>query len=254
MIYRAQGDDRISRLGYAVSHDGIEWMRLDQPVFEPQADYEVWGVEDPRITWLEDRWYMVYVGFSPLGTRVCLASTTNFIKWERHGVILPDVNNKDAALFPEKVNGRYCLLHRIPDDIWIAYSDDLLHWTDSVPIMHPRRHLWDGRRIGAAGPPIKTDEGWLLIYHGYDESRVYCLGAALLDLEDPRVVISRPEEPILVPEMPWERHGDVPNVVFSDAAVVVGDELYVYYGGADRVMGLATIPLAELMAFLKAAT
>ncbi len=250
MIYRAQGDDRISRLGYAVSYDGIDWMRLDKPVFVPEADYEAWGVEDPRITWLEDRWYMVYVGFSPQGTRVCLASTTNFIHWERHGVILPDVDNKDAALFPEKVNGRYCLLHRIPDDIWIAYSDDLLHWTDQAPIMSPRRHLWDGRRIGAAGPPIRTDEGWLLIYHGYDEARVYCLGAALLDLEDPRTILSRPDEPILTPELPWERKGDVPNVVFSDAAVLVGDELYVYYGGADRVMGLATVPLADLMAFL----
>jgi hypothetical protein len=137
-----------------------------------------------------------------------------------------------------------------PPDIWLAYSDDLLHWTDHQVVMCPRPGLWDSVRVGAAGPPVRTDAGWLVIYHGYDQARVYCLGVALLDIEDPARVLSRPESPILVLEMPWEMWGDVPRVVFSCANLVVGDELRVYYGGGDQVMALASAPLADLLAFL----
>ncbi|UCE19467.1 MAG: glycosidase [Gemmatimonadota bacterium] len=250
MLYRAQGSNYISRLGYAVSSNGFDWLRLDKPVFSPENEYEVRGVEDPRLTRIEDTFYIVYAGYSDNGTRVCLASTENFITWKRYGVILPDQDDKDAALFPEKNGDRYCMIHRIPDDIWIAYSDDLVHWTDHQIIMRPRKGNWDSTRIGAAGPPLKTEHGWLFIYHGYNEKRSYRLGVALLDSKDPSKIIAWPKEPILEPEETWEMHGDVPNVVFSCGAVEVDNTYYVYYGGADRVIAVATIPKADLLRFL----
>ncbi len=251
MIYRAQGSDRISRLGYAVSRDGFKWLRLDEPVFEPQENFEAWGVEDPRITQIGDMFFMLYTGYSEQGTRVCMAATKNFVTWERYGVILPKLDDKDAALFPEKIKGRYCLFHRIPDDIWVSFSDDLRNWTDHQAIMEPRVGLWDSVRIGIASPPIKTDAGWLIIYHGYNEAKYYSLGAALLAYDDPTQVLCRPEVPLLTPLTPWEKHGDVPNVVFSDAAVVVDGQLYVYYGAGDHVLALAMCDMKELMDFLK---
>jgi len=250
MLYRAQGLDYVSRIGYALSPDGFNWWRLDRPVFEPEAEYETRGVEDPRITPIGDTFYMVYVGYSPRGTRVCLASTKNFLTWKRYGAILPEWNNKDATLFPEKIKGRYCLIHRIPDDIWIAYSDDLKHWSDYQIIMKPRPGHWDSVRIGAAGPPLKTEKGWLFFYHAFDEKKVYRLGAVLLDLEDPGRVIRRPKEFILEPEETWEVRGDVPNVVFSGGAVEVNGRYYVFYGGADRVMAVATVSKEEMLDFL----
>jgi predicted GH43/DUF377 family glycosyl hydrolase len=253
MLYRAQGSDYISHLGYAVSADGFDWLRLHKPVFSPEGEYETRGVEDPRITQLGDTFYVLYTGYSDHGTRVCLASTENFITWKRYGVVLPDQDDKDAALFPEKTGDRYCAFHRIPDDIWIAYSDDLVHWTDHQIIMRPRRDNWDSARIGAAGPPIKTERGWLFIYHGYDEKRIYCLGAAMLDAKDPSRVTARLRDPILKPEEDWEIDGDVPNVVFSCAAVEVAATYYVYYGGADRVIAVATIPKVELLNLLSSA-
>jgi predicted GH43/DUF377 family glycosyl hydrolase len=251
MLYRAQGSDRISRLGYAVSRDGFAWMRLDQPVFEPESDFEAWGVEDPRITQIGDTFYMFYTGYAEQGTRVCMATTKNFITWERHGIVLPGYDDKDAALFPEKIRGRYCLFHRIPDDIWLAYSDDLRTWTDHHVIMEPRVGLWDSVRVGIASPPIKTESGWLILYHGYNEAKHYALGVALLALDDPSHVLSRPAVPVLTPLTPWEKRGDVPNVVFSDAAIVVKDQVYVYYGAGDHVLAVATCGMQELMDFLQ---
>jgi predicted GH43/DUF377 family glycosyl hydrolase len=251
MLYRAQGDDYVSRLGYAVSTDGLDWLRLDKPVFTPEGEYEGRGVEDPRVTQLGETSYVLYTGYSYHGTRVCLASTENFLIWRRHGVILPDQDDKDAALFPEKIGSRYCMLHRIPDDIWIAYSEDLVHWTDHQIIMRPRPDNWDSARIGAAGPPLRTEHGWLLIYHGYDDKRVYCLGAAMLEIESPSSVIARLRDPILTPREDWEIHGEVPNVVFSCGAVELEGTYYVYYGGADRVIGVATVPKVELLDALR---
>ncbi|MCL6431150.1 MAG: glycosidase [Anaerolineae bacterium] len=248
LVYRAQGTaDNVSRLGYAVSTDGVHFSRLDRPVLVPENEYERWGVEDPRITRLGDRYYMLYTAYSAHGTRVSLASSRSLLTWQREGIVLPDEDNKDAALFPAKIGGRYAMLHRRPPDIWLAWSEDLLHWTDHQVIMRPRPGLWDETRVGAGGPPIRTERGWLLIYHGYNRDRVYCLGLALLDLENPAVVISRAEEPVLVPTEPWERAGDVPNVVFTCGSVVVRDEVYVYYGAADMRIALATARLQDLL-------
>ena len=251
LLYRAQGMDYVSTIGYAVSRDGFDWLRLDRLVLEPANEFETKGVEDPRITRIGDTFYMVYTAYSEHGTHVSLAASSNLIAWERLGVILPGEDNKDAALFPEKIDGRYCLLHRRPPEIWLAYSADLLHWTDHRVIMRPRPKTWEHLKIGIAGPPEKTPYGWLLIYHGVDANKVYRLGIALLDLANPSKVIRRQEEPILEPEEEWELHGDVPNVVFSCGQVLTDEALYVYYGGADRVIGVATTTQKQVRAFLK---
>jgi predicted GH43/DUF377 family glycosyl hydrolase len=251
MLYRAVATDFVSTIGYAVSHDCFSWSRLDKPVLEPVTEFETKGVEDPRITRIGDIFYMVYVAYSEHGTRVCLASSSNLITWVRLGIILPEEDNKDAALFTEQIDGRYCLLHRRPPDIWIAYSNDLVNWTDHQVIMCPRPGTWEALKIGAAGPPIKTEHGWLFFYHGVGENHVYRLGVALLDLNDPTNVLKRQVAPILEPEQEWERLGDVPNVVFSCGQVVVDNTLYLYYGGADTVIGLATMDTGILHAFLE---
>jgi predicted GH43/DUF377 family glycosyl hydrolase len=247
MLYRAQGVDYVSRIGYAVSEDGFHWSRLDKPVLSPATEFETRGVEDPRVSRIGDTFYMVYVGYSTHGTRVSLAASKNLIAWERLGVILPDEDNKDAALFPEKIGGRYCLLHRRPPDIWLCYSDDLLHWTGHQVVMQPHPNAWEHEKVGIAGPPTKTEQGWLLIYHAVDQNLVYRLGVALLDANNPSVVLHRGEDFFLEPREPWEKKGDVPNVVFSCGQVVNDETLYVYYGGADRVMAVATCSMSEIM-------
>jgi predicted GH43/DUF377 family glycosyl hydrolase len=250
MLYRAQGVDYVSRIGYAVSEDGLHWSRLDQPVLSPATKFERRGVEDPRVTRIGDTFYMVYTAYSAHRARVSLAGSKNLIAWERLGIMLPDEDNKDAALFPEKMGSRYCLLHRRPPDIWLCYSDDMLHWTDHQVVMQPRPNTWEHEKVGIAGPPIKTEQGWLLIYHAVDQNTVYRLGVALLDTDDPSVVLHRREDSILEPSETWETKGDVPNVVFSCGQVVDDETLNVYYGGADRVMAVATCRVADVMAFV----
>jgi beta-1,2-mannobiose phosphorylase / 1,2-beta-oligomannan phosphorylase len=250
LIYRAQGQvNNISRLGFAVSTDGYTFSRLDRCVFEPGAETETWGVEDPRLSKIGDRWHMLYTAWSELGIQVAMASTTNFFTWERHGIVLPGPDNKDAALFPEKINGRYVMFHRIPTAIWLAYSDDLIHWGDYQKIMDPRPGNWDRWKIGAGGPPLKTEHGWLCIYHGVSPEKVYRLGVALLDLDDPSRIINWPAAPILEPEEPWELAGDIPSVVFTCGTAEIDGSYFVYYGGADKVIAVATADRAELIDF-----
>jgi len=208
-------------------------------------------------------------------TRISLAEVTyesERMSFQRLGIITPyGANERDTVLFPEKIGGRYAALHRpsawigpgYPTDtpgIWFAYLDDLPHGT-SIPQGKPggmyghrlvmkSEQPWEARKIGAGPPPVKTDKGWLLIYHGVDEDRVYRAGAALLDLEEPWKVIARTPEPILEPEEEYELVGDVPNVVFPEGAVVIGDELLVFYGAADKVCCVATAPLEEFIEHL----
>jgi len=251
LLYRAQGADGISSIGYAVSRDGFDWLRLDRPVLEPANEHEARGVEDPRVTRIGDTFYMCYVAYSGTFYQIALARSQNLIAWERLGFPLPGELNKDAALFPEKIGGRYCMLHRREPDIWLAYSDDLIHWGDHQIVMRPRPGAWDSYKIGTNGPPLKTEAGWLLFYHGFAQDKVYRMGVALLDLEDPTVVLKRQEEPILEPEEEWEREGDVPNVVFSCGQVMTDETLYIYYGGADTALGVATAPRTEVEEFCK---
>lgn len=250
LVYRAQGwDSDVSHLGYAESTDGVHFHRQGHPVFSPGAPSEVKGVEDPRLTVLDGRIHMLYTAWAPDAIQVSHASTTDFRHWDRHGIVFPGPDNKDAALFPRKINGRYVAFHRIPPSIWLAWSDDLVTWGEYQQIMTPRPGLFDSLKLGAGGPPIETDAGWLVIYHGVDHNRVYRLGVALLDKTDPAKVLNRPREAILEPAEPWEIHGEVPNVVFTCGTATMEGRYLVYYGGADRVIGLATAESQELLEF-----
>lgn len=251
LLYRAQGTNGVSSIGYAVSVDGFDWLRLDKPVLEPGNEQEAKGVEDPRVTRIGNTFYLCYTAYSGTFYQIALARSQNLISWERMGFPLPGERNKDAALFPEKIRGRYCMFHRREPDIWLAYSDDLLHWDDHQIVMSLRPDAWDSYKIGANGPPLKTDAGWLFFYHGFAEDKVYKMGVALLDLNDPTVVLKRQWEPSLEPEEEWERQGDVPNVVFSCGQVMTGESLYVYYGGADTVIGVATCDKTDVLEFVE---
>lgn len=253
MLYRAQGADMVSRMGYAVSPDGIKWNRMEKPVFEPQETNEMYGVEDPRLTFIDGKYYMTYTAYSPENISVALASTNNFINWERYGIVLPESPNKDAAVFPEKINGKYVMFHRIEPDMWLAFSDDMVHWGDYVKIASPREDMWDNVKIGVGGTPVKTDAGWLVLYHGVGEGPrlVYRLGFMLLDYKDPTKIIKRSGIPALEPTETWEKFGGVPSVVFSDAIVEYGDEYFVYYGGADNYIALATVSKKEINEWIK---
>lgn len=237
-----------SSIGYAVSTDGVNFKRLDKPVFVGDVPQETWGCEDPRISKLGDTFYMLYTGFGGKtwqNHRISMASSSNLISWHRHGIVL-DEPNKDAALLEEKVDGRFVLFHRRVPDIWIAFSEDLKTWTDHQIIMKPLANTWESAKVGIAGQPIRISDGYLMLYHAVDDNHVYRLGAALLDKDDPTRVIARQKEPILQPELDWEKNGHVPNVVFSCGQAVINDELYVYYGGADQVIGVAKVPMKDI--------
>jgi beta-1,2-mannobiose phosphorylase / 1,2-beta-oligomannan phosphorylase len=246
LLYRAvahlPGDPNRSSIGYAVSDDGVHFERLDRPVLSPGiVPEEAQGVEDPRVTKLGNAFALVYTAYDGRRTQIALATSHDLIHWERHGIVLSDAlfgNNKDAAIFPEKIQGRYCMMHRPDPDIYLAFSEDLHHWTDHVRIMQPAFD-WEATKIGAGGVPIKTEKGWLIVYHSVDRDLWYRLGVALLDLDDPTKVIARQPECILEPEADWELVGDVNNVVFTCGSVLLGRELWVYYGSADTVIGLA---------------
>lgn len=266
MFYRAQGLDWVSRIGYAVSKDGIRWNRLRQPVVEPHDSSDARGVEDPRVTEIEGEFIMTYTAYGTAfngkgepthfggGVMPMFARSKNLISWERIGPLVTGEDNKDHVLFPRKINGNYFAFHRRPPQIWMAESSDLVHWPESLmkPIFGPRPdNGWDSFRVGAGGVPIETEYGWLIIYHAYDPSHVYRLGVCLLDLDNPAKVIHRPKDFIFEPIEQWEIKGDVPNVVFTCANVVVDGKVFVYYGGADHLIGLATINLSDLLEFAR---
>lgn len=261
MLYRAQGLDWISRIGYAVSEDGISWNRMRQPVLQPVDGSDSRGVEDPRVIEIDQTFYMTYTAYGrdypgkgePFlggGITPMIARSANLITWERLGTLVQGEDNKDHVLFPRKINGRYAILHRRRPQVWIAYSDDLRSWPEETmaPLYGPRLdNWWDNESVGSNGAPIETKHGWLCLNHAYDKSHIYRIGVILLGLEDPTQVIHRPKEPIFWPEELWELRGDVPQVVFSNANPVVNGTVYVYYGGADHVIGLATCALDELL-------
>ncbi|MEA3326350.1 MAG: glycosidase [Chloroflexota bacterium] len=242
----------INNFGYAISKDGIEFNRLTKPILSNDTPQELRGPEDPRIVKIKDTFYMMYTGFGGRFNgdyRICLATSQNLIDWKRHGVMLNEPN-KDASLFPEKINGQYVMFHRRAPDIWLAYSDDLVNWKNHRVVMKViPESTWENEKIGIAGPPIRTADGWFLIYHGVSRDQKYSLGAALLDLEHPEKVITRQTEPILEPELEWEINGYIPNVVFSCGQAVFDDEIYVYYGGADTQIGVAKMPFADIWKF-----
>jgi predicted GH43/DUF377 family glycosyl hydrolase len=281
LLYRAVGEYKnyISRLGLAVSKDGFHFERVsDKPVFQPEADYEKWGCEDPTINLVEKKTYITYVVLDQPArnpkklVQTALAKTTDFRNFQRMGVITPKFSdNRDVVFFPEKIKGKYIMLHRpkrwigekykttIPS-VWVAYSKNLLDWSDHQLLYQPTE-TWESIKIGAGPPPIKTSLGWLLIYHGigpnmnpglirFDkgiQTRIYRAGALLLDLNNPTKIIGRSKKPILEPEKDYEINGDVPNVVFPTGNFVKNGQLFVYYGAADKTCCLATVSLNKLI-------
>lgn len=254
LLYRAvahnPGDRNRSWIGYASSTDGLHFERLDQPVLSPgEVPEEAKGVEDPRVIKVDDTFYMLYTAYDGGRCQIAGATSRDLLHWERLGILLGDDVlgwNKDASLFETKFGGRWCLMHRPEPDIYLSFSDDLYHWTDHCRIMQPEFE-WEATKIGGGAQPIRTDQGWLLVYHGVDRGATYRLGLALLDLDDPTKVIKRHPEPVLSPERDWELRGDVANVVFTCGAVLLGHELWVYYGCADTVIGLAKMDVREFL-------
>ena len=263
----------VSSIGCAVSRDGYSFSIDEKAVITPQAEWDRYGCEDPRITRFADKgketFLIIYTAlsspaFSTKGDRVALATTENFKTYTRHGVIIPGLNDKDAVFFPERINGKIALLHRIPPDIQIVYFEDMEEiikadgnfWSQYSESLEDhtilkRECIWESKKIGAGPPPVKTEEGWLLIYHGVDKDYVYRTGVALLDLEDPARVIARSSYPILEPKVDYEKHGDVNNVVFPEGAIVLDNTLFVYYGAADKICALATVKVDDILDFLK---
>ncbi|MBA9085789.1 putative GH43/DUF377 family glycosyl hydrolase [Fontibacillus solani] len=241
----------MSHLRVARSKDGIHFTIEEQPALFPQTALEAWGIEDPRITQIEDKYYITYSAASSRGVGVGLAETSDFINFKRHGIMLAP-ENKDVMLFPEKINGKYYTLTRpVPHsfgapEMWIAESPDLVHWGNHRFLMGLRKGSWDGGRMGGGAVPIRTEKGWLALYHGADNKHRYCMGAVLLDLDDPGKVLARSTRPFMEPEAEYEVNGFFGGVVFSCGALLIGDTVRMYYGAADEVMAVADIPLGDI--------
>jgi len=296
MLYRAAGDDEkhIIRFGLAVSEDGVKFERVsDRPVFGPSPEGPDSGcVEDARIVKFGDYYYVTYA-FRPYPpgrywefahdevlkyetgehapsslkfntANSALAITKDFKSWQRLGRITqPDLDDRDVILFPEKINGKYAMLHRPKEwigekygpthpAVWIRFSDDLLVWNN------PSTMLIDGipggweEKTGGSTPPLKTDKGWLVLYHGVEEGGTghYRTGAVMLDLDDPTKIIGRTKTPILEPTEWYEMEGFYQGCVFPTGNIIVEDTLFVYYGAADKYVGVATCNVNDLIEFM----
>ncbi|KKT86855.1 MAG: Glycosidase-related protein [Microgenomates group bacterium GW2011_GWA1_Microgenomates_45_10] len=272
ILYRALSNDNTSTIGYAASVDGVKITeRLSEPIYVPREDFENKkiegansGCEDPRITKIGKDLYMCYTAYDGVGPpRVAVTSIRekDFLarcwNWSKPELITPKgVDDKDTCIFPEKVGGKYLVLHRIGTDICADFLKSLDFKKETVNkcirIFGPRPGTWDSAKVGITAPPIKTKKGWILLYHAVSEHHhSYRIGAVLLDLKDPTVVLSRSADPILEPEQPYEKEGIVPNVVFPCGMVVRNGLVYIYYGGADKVIGVATMELDILMLGLR---
>jgi predicted GH43/DUF377 family glycosyl hydrolase len=248
----------ISHLRLAVSDDGRRFTVADKPTFLPEVAEEVYGVEDPRIAKIDDCYAINYSAISLRGVCTMLARTQDFETFERLGVMFPP-DNKDIALFPERIGGRYYTFHRpsmkqigMPS-MWLASSDNLRDWGRHRYIMGPRAGKWDSERVGCGAEPVKTDQGWLQFYHGSDHNVRYCTGAVLLDLDEPWKVLKRCDTPLLEPEVPYEREGLVPNVIFHNGLVDRGNgRVDLYYGAADTVTCGARVDIGAVLEWLGA--
>ena len=284
LLYRAVGDylKYAANLGYAIFDENLNLIkRFDKPILKP--DIKVWefSIENPRICEIEGELFLTYVvtptPFCPGPVRIrlgipkpaqslaytALAKGNDFFNFTRQGVITPfGVGERDTMFFPEKINGNYAVIHRpsnwIGSDyygikapgIWFAYYNDEHKYLYNHKFTMASKRDWESKKIGAGAPPIRTEAGWLLLYHGVDKDSVYRAGAVLLDLKEPWKVIACTPEPILEPEEDYEMVGDVPNVVFPEGNFIIGDELIVIYGAADKVCCAAKVELDEFINYL----
>ena len=260
-------DDRtwltsISHLRVGRSSDGIHFDVEPAPALSAETPYESFGVEDPRITRIDDTYWINYTAVSPYGIATGLASTADFRRFERHGIIFPP-NNRDVTIFPERFGGRFRALHRpMPAGIgevgiWAASSTDLVSWGDHRAVAMARAGSWDDSKIGGGAVPFRVRsngvDGWLAVYHGVTKSSgAYSLGALLLDANDPSRVIARSRDPILAPEASYEREGFYGGVVFTCGLLAEADRVRVFYGAADGVTAVADLSLEGILGGLAA--
>lgn len=242
----------ISHLRLARSTDGINFQIESAPALQAANAYEAFGLEDPRISLIEGTYYITYVAVSALGVTTCMASTKDFVRFQRHGVIFcPD--NKDVVLFPGRVGDKYYALHRPVSplfnnyQIWLAESTDLLFWGNHRSLIAHRPNGWEDRKIGAGAVPFKTPDGWLEVYHAADCSNRYCLGAVLLDGAEPWTVLARTEKPIFEPDCAYEKKGFFGNTVFTCGLLYDNNKLGIYYGAADTTVCYAELTLDYVM-------
>ncbi|MHC4886038.1 MAG: glycoside hydrolase family 130 protein [Planctomycetota bacterium] len=242
----------LSHLRLAWSEDGISFTAEDSPCLNGQGELETFGIEDCRVTQMEDTYYLTYSAVSESGVGVGLQTTQDWKSFKHYGMILPP-HNKDCTLFEEKIGGQFAAIHRpVGADVggpfmWYSTSPDLIHWGSHRCLARTRVGAWDSQRVGAGAAPIRTEKGWLEIYHACNEESRYCLGAMLLDLKDPSKVIARSDEPIMEPIAPYEQEGFFGNVVFTNGHVIDGDTLTLYYGASDTVICGATLSIASIL-------
>lgn len=267
ILYRAMSEDNTSVVGYLESKDGTTISyKSDKPIYKPRESFEEKrvpngnsGCEDPRLTVMGDKIYMCYTaynGVTPPSIAITSISKKNFLAkkwlWTKSVVVTRDgVDDKDGCLHPEKVNGKFLLFHRVDNKICGDFGSTT-YFTErnnfkNIPIMGPRKGMWDAQKVGISSTPIKTKYGWLMLYHGVSETSVYRVGAVLLDLKDPTIVISRTTDYIFEPVLPYEKFGQVNDVVFPCGATLKGDIIYMYYGAGDSVIDVASIKLDDLL-------
>jgi predicted GH43/DUF377 family glycosyl hydrolase len=254
LLYRAQDKHGTSRLGYASSDDGVHFVRRPEPVLAPETEYERdGGVEDPRLVKIGETFYLTYTGYNKKDAQLCLATSRDLIHWERKGVILPAYKGrwnvgwtKAGAIVPEKIDGKYWMYFLgtaadKTDQMGLAYSTDLLHWTEAldVPVLPRRPGRFDSRVVEPGPPPIVMQDSIVLVYNGADDQLVYRTGVVRFDRTDPGRVLFRSDTPVFAPQLEWEKSGQVPNVVFVEGMVGHRDRWLFYYGGADKYVGVA---------------
>ncbi|MCF4101396.1 glycoside hydrolase family 130 protein [Gillisia sp. M10.2A] len=259
-VINYKGEDyltTISHLRLMYSDNGTDFKEADEyPPILGEGEYEAFGIEDCRVAQIEDTYYLTYTMVSSNGVGVGLKTTKDWKNFENKGMMLSP-HNKDCAIFEEKIDGKFYAFHRPSSPelggnyIWIAESPDGEHWGNHKCIARTREGKFDSKRLGAGAAPIRTDKGWLMIYHGATEKHRYCLGAILLDLQDPSKVLARSEEPIMEPTATYETTGFFGEVIFTNGHIVKGDEIMMYYGAADEFVGLATFSIKEILKTLE---
>ena len=260
LLFRAQDDRHTSRIGYAEATDGLHFTVRTDPVLSPEAEYEKnGGVEDPRLLQVEGTYYLTYTGYDQHAAQLCLATSQDMIHWKRKGVILPAYKGtwneqwtKSGAIVPNKIAGKWWMYYlgtrtdadgKARDYMGLAQSDDLLHWHDATkePVLPRRAGAFDSRVMEPGAAPLLTDQGILLIYNGADEQLVYGPGWALFDRQHPDRLIARSEKAFVLPNLPWEKVGNVPNVIFIEGEVGNAGNMVAYYGASDKYIGAMRI-------------
>ncbi len=263
LLYRAEGTEPrsatnpwpVTRLGLAISENGFDISeRRPLPVFD-RSSTDPWcefGCEDPRISKIGDTYYIVYVTmsrFGHFGDRLRLATTKDFETFEDHGLLMHQLEQRTSGLLPGKIDGEFVLFHRPMPNMWLSRSRDLKEWHDSKCIWETVPGTWYENKLGIGAVPIETPYGWLLFWHGKNNSGKYALGIMLLDKNDPSKILKVQKEPILECEEPYEKEGFCPNVVYTNGAVRFGDEYLVYYGCCDRCLSVASVPVSTVNAW-----